>query len=259
MTVRQDPNDLAHWFGRLRATGVPVPRTTIVRADGPLGVTAGEPMPAMATLVRELDAAAAQYGYPVFLRTGHGSGKHQWKDTCFVPDRESLQHHVLSLLEWSEIVDFMGLPTETWVVREMLPLVTLFRAFGGRMPVNKERRYFIADGRVVCRHPYWPPASIQDPDCEDWGERLMMLNRETDEEVRSLTALSERVAQAFDGAWSLDWAASIDGRWYAIDMAVASESFHWKGCPERARLGGPPEEEERRPFDADSILVKVDS
>lgn len=235
----EDRNDLAFWFEKLKATGVPVPSTTVVRAGGSVvEVVYGKHSPHFEPLVAALKEAAAAYGYPVFLRSGHGSGKHDWKDTCFVPDTESMGRHVAAIIEWSECVDMLGLPTETWVVREALPLVTTFRAFSGQMPINKERRYFIRGGRVVCHHPYWPPESIRDADCGDWQERLALLNTESESEVRELTALSERVSVALEGAWSLDWAATVDGRWIAIDMAVAAESFHWEACPERERLEG---------------------
>ncbi|MFI5296521.1 MAG: ATP-grasp domain-containing protein [Polyangiales bacterium] len=240
-------NDLAFWFEKLRATGVPVPRTTIVRAEGSAHLD---------PLLEELAKAAAAFGYPVFLRTGHGSGKHQWKRTCFVPNEAALRDHVFALLEWSEVVDMLGLPTETWVVRELLPLVTTFRAFDGEMPINKERRYFIEGGRVLCHHPYWPERSIQEPDCDGWGVKLAALNEETDDEVRALTKLSECVSKAFDGAWSLDWAQTTSGQWVAIDMAIAERSFHWDGCPVGERIGPrQPREEPAPDIDYSKLIV----
>ncbi len=136
----EDRNDLAFWFEKLKATGVPVPSTTVVRAGGSVvEVVYGKHSPHFEPLVAALKEAAAAYGYPVFLRSGHGSGKHDWKDTCFVPDTESMGRHVAAIIEWSECVDMLGLPTETWVVREALPLVTTFRAFSGQMPINSVR------------------------------------------------------------------------------------------------------------------------
>lgn len=242
-----EKNNLAHWFPTLEVSGVLVPRTVIVHAGEPIIQAAyGEPAPALDPLVEKLIEAAKGFGFPVFLRTGHGSGKHEWKDTCFVASAGNMHAHVMGLLEWSEMVDMMGLPTETWVVREFLSLATTFHAFYGGMPINKERRYFFENGKVVCQHPYWPEVSIQDPDCEDWAAKLAELNAESPEEIAFLTAETERVAAAFlqvhdlDGAWSLDWAYAADGRWYAIDMAVAGRSFHWDGCPQAVRFLGKP-------------------
>lgn len=218
-----DRNDLAFWFHKLQATGVPVPRTIVVHTDGPIALT---------TLVEQLERSALSLGgFPVFLRTGHGSAKHDWRDTCCVLEGERLRYHVLRLIEWSESVDMIGLSTQTWVVREMLPLVTAFHAFPGLMPINKERRYFIENGRVLCHHFYWPAAAIYGADCDNWQSLLDALNEETPNETRMLTAMSERVSRAFDGAWSLDWAATTDGRWLAIDMADAARSWHAEDCP----------------------------
>ena len=65
----------------------------------------------------------------------------------------------------------------------------------------------------------------------NWRGLLDGLNYESPQEIEYLTAQSELVAEEFEGAWSLDWAIAKDGEWYAIDMAVANESFHWDNCP----------------------------
>jgi hypothetical protein len=168
-------------------------------------------------------------GYPFFLRTGYGSGKHEWARTCFVPNPDVIPKHIVNLVEWSALVDFAGLPTNVWAVRELLETDAVFTAFLG-MPIARERRYFISDGKVVCHHPYWPPDSIHSACQADWREAVDRLNVETRLEVHTLTHLSERVAAHFEGAWSLDWLLSRYG-WYAIDMAEAGRSFHWPGCP----------------------------
>jgi hypothetical protein len=211
--------------------------TVIVEAEDEIVMAVyGKPAPALEPLVENLTEEARLLGFPVFLRSGYGSGKHEWKDTCFVARAEDMRSHVLAITEWSELVDMIGLPTRTWVVREMLPMEATFRAFHGGMPVNKERRYFFENGRAICRHGYWPPMSILDPDCADWEERLAALNHESDEEIAYLTAQTERVAREFEGAWSLDWACTKAGEWFAIDMALAAHSYHWEGCPEAARF-----------------------
>jgi hypothetical protein len=63
--------------------------------------------------------------------------------------------------EFSEIADMMGMPWDTWVVREFLPTspIGVCPRYGD-MPVCREFRYFINDGRYVCSHPYWPKDSI---------------------------------------------------------------------------------------------------
>ena len=151
----------------------------------------------------------------------------------------------MSLVEFSLCCDFFGLPMGTWVVREFLSLEFAFTAFRG-MPVAKERRYFIERGEVFCRHPYWPLDSIQDARGPDGGELtagevgslVCAMNAEESKEIDLLTALSKKVSRTFEGAWSLDWAKTVDGLWMAIDMAPAARSFHWAGCPNEKRKFG---------------------
>ncbi len=252
MKLDRAQNNLAYWFPKLQATGVRVPRTVIVEADDEIVMAVyGKPAPALGQLVEKLTEAARAFGFPVFLRSGYGSGKHEWRDTCFVESAEVMRSHVLAITEWSELVDMIGLPTRTWVVREVLPLEATFRAFHGGMPVNRERRYFFEGGRKICSHPYWPRTALDGhgADCADWEERLAALNHESAEEAAHLRAETERVAAAFDGAWSLDWAQTKDGLWYAIDMALAAHSFHWDGCPEAKRWQRSPREEAREMLD----------
>lgn len=243
---------LSYWFPRLQATGVRVPRTQYLctelapcqSEEGDGYVVPAELVGAVAELARlvrpEADAR-------VFLRTGMTSGKHCWKRTCLLENTltSTVRAHIGALAEYSEMADILGLPTNVWVVREFIPLESAFCTRAG-MPVNRERRYFIDAGKVVCHHPYWPLEAVRQQTCkrdpDTWellplsAEQLAamaVLNAESAEEVALLTRLSERAAAAFvgDGPWSLDWARGQDGEWYAIDMAEAHRSYHAAECP----------------------------
>lgn len=229
---------LSYWFPIIQEAGLPVPKTAIVNAPdlSPwLRRKRGESLTAgLDGFFSDLAAAIAQVGgFPVFLRTGFGSGKHEWADTCFVPNFDSLPAHVYSLFEWSHLVDFMGLPTDVWVARELLHTDPAFHAFAG-MPVTKERRYFVHDGEVVCHHPYWPEAAFEStgakPSASDWKDRLAALNEESLAEVVELSALSRKVSEHVPGFWSVDWLHTKDRGWVLIDMAEGQRSFHWDGC-----------------------------
>jgi hypothetical protein len=228
----EDRNDMAYWFPRLKATGVPVPETTIIHADGSLREVCDGSTPASYNrLCLAIGMVAEEYGYPCFLRTGHTSGKHSWRETCFLQESTDIPQHVYNLIEFSEMADILGLPYKTWAVRRFVPLVSHFTAFDG-MPVAVERRVFIRDGRRSCDHPYWPPASIRNPSREDW-QRLLADHDEVarlyDTQVQIRAAL-DRICSAFDGYWSVDFALGRDGVWYAIDMAQGDRSWHWPGC-----------------------------
>jgi len=229
--IARAQSSLEQWFPALLQASVPVPRTEIVTTDVELIELLDGKMPVgFNEFADQLRAAAGRIGYPVFLRTGQGSGKHSWTRTCFVSTADNLLGHVLALVEWSELVDFIGLASNVWVVREFLPLASRFTAFDGT-PITVERRYFIEDGRVRCHHPYWPVSSIRRPSVPNWRALWDEMNQADDAEVAFLTEQSIRVSHTLPGAWSFDWALGANGVWYGIDMAVASLSYHWPTCP----------------------------
>lgn len=235
MTVG-DLNSLAYWYPKIREL-VPTPRTAIVDAgDCDLRkVLDGKEPDGLKRFLSDLAAGAdAVGGYPCFLRTAHGSGKHEWLDTCLIDGPGVFGRHVARLVEWSELVDMLGLPYRFWAVRELLPVEAAFTAFTG-MPIARERRYFARFdgelGQVVCHHPYWPPSAIQNPSCRDWSDRLARLNYESAVEIEHLTAMTRRIVFKLGNAWSIDWLWVPDVGWYLTDMALATDSFHWADCP----------------------------
>ncbi len=174
-----------------------------------------------------------ELGWPIFLRTDYLSGKHSWKNTCYVSGREDVSKHIGALIEHSLMADMETFPVDIWVARKMIPTSPAFIYVPGQMPIVKERRYFVQDGKVVCHHPYWPEDVFNDQ-CtsrSDWRERLDVINEEPRHEVRLLSKLSSIVATAIGGQWSIDWLWSeSEGKWYLIDMAEAKHSYHWPGC-----------------------------
>lgn len=230
---------------------VDTPKTRIFRTEVDLAdlVHAVEdqrdPEPAVTEAASQLAIDIAQSadelgGYPIFLRTGLLSGKHDWKDTCFVPDRGSIPQHVYNIVEVSELAGFMsgGFPTDVWAVREMLPTRPSFHAFRG-MPITRERRFFFNHGEVVGHHPYWPPEAFEvdyiegehRADTDDWRTKLDLLNADLPSDIIALTALTLKVAAAIRGAWSLDWLDVPERGWVLTDMAWAEQSFVWRDYP----------------------------
>ena len=229
---------LESWYPQLSLVAK-TPRTLVYQTDVELSsILDGKTPPGWSAFIKHLTALCDQIGYPCFLRTGHTSAKHSWSESCFVTSAAVVHSRVREIVEYSCLCDIIGLPTNVWAVRELLETQPIFTAFYGRMPITKERRYFIQDGRVVCHHGYWPAVAIQNhnPSERQWNYRLGKMNHESLEEISELTERSIAVSRSFAGAWSLDWlwAKSKDDSefdWYAIDMAWAERSFHWPGCP----------------------------
>lgn len=243
--MNRKQNCLSYWFPRLQASGVAVPKTVIVRARHDLlrlycNATDGEPeltktyTVAHERFVLRLVCATSLVGLPCFLRTGMGSGKHDWVHTCCVHNVDKIRSHIFALIEWSCMVDPIGLPTDVWVVREFLKTEPAFHAFAG-MPITKERRWFFRDGQILGHHPYWPPDSIEfwrkGDHPGNWRKRLDAIQVESEEEIAYLGKLTLRVARKFKGGWSLDWLWTTDREWVAIDMARAEHSFCWNEHP----------------------------
>lgn len=240
-----DKTALSFWFPVLEAAGLPVPKTIMldmpVKAqeciwkafDGEDGDE--EQSAALKTFIWRVGNAARGHGIPAFLRTDHTSGKHNWRRTCYLDsdDARTIGAHVFAIAEFSEICDMVGLPWSRWAVREYLPIIPLATCpnYEG-MPVCREFRFFVDGGQVKCWHPYWPDNAIEQggvaPDSFDaW--RLYQISAD-------VGALAARVAGAIDGAWSVDILETKRG-WFVTDLAEASKSYHWEGCPMAEQFG----------------------
>lgn len=232
MSETGDINDLAFWFPLIEAAGLPVPKTRIVRTEIDLALLLdGETPDGFLDFRDELERAGAEIGgRPFFLRTGHGSGKHEWRGTCFV-DKDDLAWHIARLVDWSHSVDMFGLPHETWAVRRLLDTEPLFVCEGyGGFPVTREFRVFARADEIEHVQPYWPPEAVEQgqPDREDWQEILAEASSLAADEREELAGLASRAVAAVGGGfWSVDCLEARDG-WYVTDMADGERSFRWE-------------------------------
>jgi hypothetical protein len=221
---------LSFWFPILQRAGIPVPRTEIVHCDLDLTQLLDGNVPDGWEPFRDrLAHAAEKVGYPCFLRTGQTSGKHEWRDTCYLECRADIGRHVGAIVEYSALADMLGLPTDVWAVREFLPLEHDFTAFRG-MPVAKEYRVFVDARKVLCSHRYWPTGAIWNPSRPDWRECLERLYGDPKADQLLFMPVAWNVAEAFTGAWSVDIVLHR-GQAIVTDMALAEQSWHWPDCP----------------------------
>lgn len=247
-----DLTALTHWFPLLDAAGLPVPKTRILMMpaaaqkcmwagfDGKPGMPSD--VVALRDFAKKLQIAVIEVGGPpAFLRTAHTSDKHNWRRSCYIADGSvnELKQRVFNLAEASEMADIMGLPWDTWVVREFLPTIpwTTCPNYRG-MPVCREYRVFVVEGRVCCLHPYWPEAALIEGGVSsaalaegDMGgldyDAFITL---TSDELAALTDLAKRAGRAVPGAWSVDILETQRG-WMITDMAEAHKSWHeWPEC-----------------------------
>lgn len=225
-------NCLSYWFPLLQGAGLPVPRTEIVRCESDLSpLLDGDDPDGYIEFLEALESAGGRIGFPCFLRTGQTSNKHDWNKSCYVKRPDVLPVHVANLVEFSALADFLGLPTNVWAVRELLPTMPLgvCERYGG-MPVCKEFRFFVRDGKIQCWHPYWPlPTLIE-------GGFVANVNRDCYEHLcypgngeRKLRLLAISTADVLPGYWSVDILETKRG-WKITDCALGDQSFHCLDC-----------------------------
>ncbi len=233
---------LSHWFPRLVDAGIPVPKTQIIYTDIPLirlcdGHTDVLGLPEFVASIKAAvrNVSGSERG-PAFIRTGQGSGKHSWQDCCYFDDSRFLIDHIRNLVEWSHMVDFLGLPTNVWAVREYLPVkpVAILDRYGN-MPLVREMRCFVSKGEVSCMHPYWPPGAVEQglTDRSNIASIMSQMLVGLGELVTPIRLLAQDVAKIFatdeHHEWSVDILETEQGL-YVTDMAVAQQSYHYPGC-----------------------------
>ena len=226
-------DSMLFWYPKIKDLPIRQPKTEIlILTKAELKRLYSENVPF--DMVEKVELRCDKLGYPCFIRTDLASGKHQWKDSCYVEDKDDLQKHIFEVVCFNLMADIMGLPFEALVVREFIPMDTTFTAFWGEMPVNPERRYFINDHKVICHHPYWVPEAVEQcrcpPSVENWRERIEKMNTETKDEIEILTNYALIIAGRFEGYWSVDFCKAKDGQWILIDMATGEKSWHPESC-----------------------------
>ena len=235
-------NSMLYWFPKIKELDIPQPRTIIVDLEADHWdimevIEGGDPEVIESKMVK-IELAVYSLGLPLFMRTAYTSGKHDWLNTCYLTEFRKIRYHILALIEDSALKE---IPVDAFVFREYLEMDSKFTAFSGAMPVNPERRYFIKDGEIQCKHHYWIADAIAEGDeayarhgmsklPENWLELLYEMNNETDEEVELLSGYAEQVAEVVEGYWSVDFCKAKDGRWILIDMALGEASWHDERC-----------------------------
>jgi hypothetical protein len=226
------PDSALNWFPPIAAAGLPVPRTEFV-PYAPFAlypVLDGEPM---GDFPKEaLYDACKRIGYPVFLRTDLASAKHGGPSAFKVDSPDQLMQCVFETFEDNCLKDIAG-ATQAFMVREYIAIQHTFTAFRG-LPIGREWRFFADQEKVLCQHFYWPEEALTHAQTTglDWRVQLHELAEPlAAKELSVLSDMALRAVRAIGlGAWSVDFALDVDGKWWLIDMATAGRSWHPKCC-----------------------------
>jgi len=187
--------------------------------------------------------------YPIFLRSDQTSHKHDWNNSCYIKNAQSLAKGIANIFEFTLMTETLGF--NAIILREFLELPHDFHAFNG-MPISKEFRYFIKNGEVLCRHPYWFPNCMRHADTKDWLTKLKKLQTLTPETQTILDEYALKISRAVeplkapDNFWSVDFCIVAGQGWMMTDMALGNDSYHYGTCknapPEMLKRYGNPED-----------------
>lgn len=229
ITNLQQDSSMLNWFPKIEKV-LPVPKTEIMRISD-------EKVYEVMNLIDGTDISeglwwkikeyADTIGYPLFLRSDQGSAKHDYENSCYVTSEKELKGHLACLFEWHLMRDLWP---QAIVFRELLNLQAPFKAFDG-LPIAKERRYFVDEGKVMCHHPYWPEGAIEQGRNQkilptQWKDMLAVISEEDKGEITYLSQLTEIFNELVPGFYSVDFAQTADGVWYMIDAARGELSWH---------------------------------
>ena len=224
----QDKNSMFYWYPIVQKCGILSPKTILVPFKGKLEykIFDGKKSKAFGIFVSRLEIEADKIGYPLFMRTDETSNKHEWKASCYVESKEQIHGHLLNILEMIEMS--MGLGFKGVALREFLQLETTFTSHNG-MPVAKEFRLFVRNGKLECLHPYWPKASIHTKE-PDWEKKIDQLRILTIDDLNAILKQLNKFGAELPEYWSVDFCKTTKGEWYLTDMAVGKDSYHWSTC-----------------------------
>jgi len=228
--MEEKPNSMEYWLPKLRELDVKIPKTIMIDAEMFPDNENGDVL--IGYNKKELEKAVDKLGYPVFLRTDKASAKHQMDKISKVESKENLHGKVHMLADDNLSKGIYGVQFNSLAVREWLNIKHHFKAFGGNLSIGYEIRAFIKDGEIECKHFYWVKDAIEEslfkPD--DWEDKLKETKKETMGKWDEVKDDIKKVADKFDGWWSVDLALTENNQWYLIDMARGKDSYHPPNC-----------------------------
>lgn len=234
-----NPNSAIHWLPAARAAteygDVNTPATQFVDLDfmESLSILDGDPNPDGIPW-GDLDRAACDLGWPVFIRSDLTSAKHSGLDAVRATDADDVKPVVETIVR--DCVHKSMQPA-AFLVREWVDIEHAFTAFDG-LPIGTEFRVFAGPDDILCHHYYWPADAIRDANVPDetWrAAREELADVSLPPAVRVAATSAASRANRHDAldpleVWSIDFARDADGQWWLIDMALAAESWHPVDC-----------------------------
>ena len=248
-------SSMSYWWPKIKDLDIPQPNTIRVPIDNSNLVNVIDGREEIQNIA-EMRQACKDIGSPTFIRNNVMSAKHGWESTCHLTNPADLERHIAEITE-ATLMACMGgeLVIDAMFFREFLQLETTgFTAFHGKMPINKEVRCFIHDGKIDCVHPYWfnevfdrevasevrmhKMMSDYKVDSKkghgqlpaDWSDKLAKSNELTFDDEWDINVHLDKVRPHFKDYWSVDFTKDVYGTWNLIDMARGELSQHHPEC-----------------------------
>lgn len=220
---KQQLTDMSFWYPIIESMRIPTPETYIIKHKVELiNLMDWEKPKWIDELISNIDYYAQKVGYPCFIRTWLTSNKHNWLDTCFLQNKDSILQHLYNLVEFSCLADISCMRScDTIVIRKILNTKADFTCFNG-MPIAREVRLFLRDWKLESIHPYWLY------DAFNWKisrEKVKKLNTFSKEDIIFFQDVWNFIANQFPWYWSVDFLQDSNKYWFCIDMAVWDNSF----------------------------------
>ena len=233
MKELREESSLLYWFPKIKDLPIPIPKTVIwlipKKYFPDIWFEESVVFKMIEENEKEILKNARKIGFPLFLRTDQASAKFSWERSCYVEREEDLKRHAFEVIDFNLYCDILhSLPFKALVFREFIQGEIYFKAFFGNLPIGKEVRVFIRDGKVLCHHYYWIKDAIRETRFKpkNWEELLDKASKLSEEDIKTIYKYSELVAERFENYWSIDFMKSKDGKWYLIDMARGEISWH---------------------------------
>jgi hypothetical protein len=221
-------NSMFYWYPIVQKCDIPSPKTVLVPFKGKIEykIFDGEKSKDYSAFVKLLETEADKIGYPLFMRTDETSNKFEWGSSCYIASKDKLYGNLLCILEMIEMS--FGLGFKGVALREFLKLESTFTSHRG-MPVAKEFRLFVRNGKLECLHPYWPKASIKTKE-DKWENKLDQLRLLNPDDINTILQNIAKFGSELPEYWSIDFCKTTEGKWYLTDMAIGEDSYHWSTC-----------------------------
>lgn len=239
-------NSMFYWYPKTKTLDIPQPDTVLIPMKEGEIISDGYGIRASDELIARIKKEN-RFQFPLFMRTDLYSAKHSWEATCFVINQNAFTDNIQRLVETSDKI-YGLLIDQGFALREYIEMKSIFNiGVWGNMPVSKERRYMVEDGKVISAFPYWYEAVIdilegqqvayqyfaekglkpEKPDFPDnWRQRLKTFMHDiSHEDYKQQVAWAEEIGQLLGGYWSVDFCQSKRGNWYFIDCALGEESW----------------------------------